>query len=168
MKSEVCHTIRHLKRTFDSDQWAEYCKECRHDEKKQIRTTIGKYIWNDFDICLNPEREEVTVKGGAYGYSATIKYAHCGNGVWAFGVDYNTGTGGGGFGVAWADKADTKLWNKGFESERECKKYAWRYILTYLQSRKSQNKMIARLYDEVEKKYKQYSRPQIVQLELFG
>ena len=154
MGKEVCHTIRHLKRTFDSDQWAEYCNECRHDEKKQI--------------CLNPEREEVTLKAGAYGYSATIKYAHCGNGVWAFGVDFNTGTGGGGFGVAWADKADTKLWNKGFESERECKKYAWRYILTYLQSRKSQNKMIARLYDEVEKKYKEYSRPQIIQLELFA
>ena len=81
MGKEVFHTIRHLKRTFTQDQWAEYCNECRHDEKKQIRTTIGKYVWNDFDICLNPEREEVTLKGGAYGYSATIKYAHCGNGV---------------------------------------------------------------------------------------
>ena len=165
--SEVCHTIRHLKRTFNREEWAEYCAQCRENPSARIVTSIGKYKFNDCDVCLNPDTDAVEIKGGAYGYSAEIKFAHCGNGVWAFGYDINTGTAGSSSGVSWADKQNLSKWNKAFESERECKKYAWRYILTRLQPNKDKNKMIARLYDEVEKKYKQYSRPQIVQLELF-
>ena len=167
MANEIIHTIRHLKKTFTSDEWAEYCAQCRENPSARIVTSIGKYKFNDCDVCLNPDTDAVKIKGGAYGYSAEIKFAHCGNGVWAFGYDINTGTAGSSSGVSWADKSDLSKWNKGFESERECKKYAWRYILTRLQPNKDKSKLIERLYQEVEKKYKENSRPQIVQLELF-
>lgn len=170
MGKEVCHTIRHLKRTFTLEEWQDYCDSIRNDDDNRIVTRIGKYLWNHSDICLNPEKEEVVIKkaDGWGNYSAEIAYANCGNGLWAFGYDINTGTEGSSRGVSWADKSDLSKWNKGFESERECKKYAWRYILTRLQPKKDKNKLIERLYQEVEKKYKENSRPQIIQLELFG
>ncbi len=162
MGKEVFHTIRHLKRTFTRDEWFEYCRSGGN-----IVTTFGKYRFNDHDVCLNPEREEVTLKAGAYGYSAVIKYAHCGNGIWAFGMEYHLGTEGGSFGVSWADKADTSTWNMGFDNERECKMFAWRYILTRIMPRTKDKPETARLCAMIEKKVKEYSRPQIVQLELF-
>ena len=54
------------------------------------------------------------------------------------------------------------------QMEQQLKRTNPQAFQKYQQARKDNNKMIARLYDEVEKKYKEYSRPQIVQLELFG
>lgn len=168
MSEEVFHTIRHLGRTFTSEQWSDYCAECRKDEGKRIRTKIGKYIWNDFDICLNPDTYFYTLdKNKPYGYNVTIKIAECGNGVWAFGMDYNTGTGGGGFGVSWADKADTKIWNKGFESEKECKRFALRYVISRLHPYNGNEQKIERLKALLQKEVDTLQRPQYVQLSLF-
>lgn len=137
-------------------------------DMNHVKRVAGKYKYNDCDVCLNPEREQIVVQKGAYGYSASITYAMCDGGIWAFGFDYNCGTGGGSSGVSWADKADTKVWNKGFESERECKKFAWRYLLTRVLPQKERNKMVEKLYEAIEKKVKEYSQPKVVQLELFG
>ena len=167
MSNEVHHRIRHLNRTFTFDEWAEYCDRTRKDESQRIQTTIGKYTWNDHDICINPEEWTITAKAGAYGYYATIKWAECGNGVWAFGLDYSTGTGGGGFGVWWADKADIKVSNKGFESEKECKRFALRYALTRILPFDGNNKMVDRLRAKIQEELDKLQKPQYIQLELF-
>lgn len=167
MKREVVHTIRHLGRTFNQEQWSEYCAACRQSDENRIRTTIGKYIWNDCDICLNPETWTISVKDGAYGYWVCIEWAECGNGVFAFGMRCNTGTSSSSFGVSWADKADTKLWNKGFESEKECKRYALRYALTRIIDTEG-GKMVMRLREKIQKELHKLERPQYVQLSLFN
>ena len=165
---EVFHVIRSARRTFTRDEWNDYLQECRNGVQNRIQTKKGKYVFNDCDVCLNPDNESVVVKGsGANGYSATIKIANSGNGIWSFGYDYFDGTGGGSSGASYADKKDTRLWNKGFESERECRKFAWRYLLTRLEPIKERNKEVGRLYAAVEQKFKEYSRPKVVQLELF-
>ena len=166
--AEVFHTIRHLGRTFTDKEWSEYCNLCRQDEGNLIRTQIGKYLWNDFDICLNPETLTIAAKAGPYGYYVTLHWAECGNGVWAFGMDYQTGTGGGGFGVSWASKADTKIWNKGFDSEKECKCFALRYAMSRLHPHNGNEKMVNRLKELLQKELDTLQRPQYIQLELFG
>ncbi len=165
--AEVYHIIRSARRTFTGDEWYSYLQECRKDDKNRIVTKIGKYMFNDCDVCLNPDKERVVIKEGAYGYSAAILIANSGNGVWSFGYDYSYCTGGGCAGPSYADKKDTQLWNRGFESERECRKFAWRYLLTRLEPIKERNKEVGRLYAAVEQKFKEYSRPKVVQLELF-
>lgn len=121
--SKVFHTIRHLNRTFTENEWAEYCKKSREDSINNIVTAIGEYYWNDCDICLNPKQQTITAKrGGFYGYNVTLKWADCGNGLWSFGIDYNTGTGGGGYEVAFADiTGNEKSRHNGYPSELECK-----------------------------------------------
>lgn len=166
--AEVFHIIKSARRTLTRDEWHNYLQECYKNDKNRIQTKIGKYVFNDCDICLNPDKESVTIKDGAYGYSATIEIANSGNGVWSFGYDYSYGVGGGCAGASFVDKKDTQLWNRGFESERECRKFAWRYLLTIIEPRKSENKEAEKLYKAVEQKFKEYSRPKVVQLELFG
>lgn len=164
--NEVFHRIKHLGRNFTSEEWGKYCEASRLDESKLIRTKIGKYIWNDYDICLNPESWLIESKHGAYGYSVEIKWAECRNGIFAFGISYNCGTEGGSFGVSWADKADVKVWNKGFESEKECKRFALRYALTRIIPKKD-NKEIDKLRTKIQEELDKLQKPQWVQLELF-
>lgn len=168
MDKEVFHRIMHLNRTFTQDEWSQYLDETYKDESKRIRSTIGKYTWNDHDICLNPDTYYYSIdKKNAGGYNCTINIAECGNGVWAFGLDYNTGTGGGGFGVSWADKADTKVWNKGFESEKECKRFALRYALTRIVPFNGNDKKVNQLRELLQKELDKLTKPQYIQLELF-
>ena len=169
MSKEIFHTIRHIGRTFTDEQWWEYCDACRKDESNRIVTQIGKFIWNDHDICLNPEKHVYTLDGKkAYGYNVTISIAECGNGVWAFGMDYNTGNGGGGFGVSWASKADTKIWNKGFDSEKECKRFALRYAISRITPFNGNDQKVNKLRELLQKELDTLQRPQYIQLELFG
>jgi hypothetical protein len=164
--NEVFHRIKHLNRNFTQQEWADYCEASRKDDDNRIQTKIGKYIWNDCDICLNPESWLIETKHGAYGYSVEIKWAECRNGIFAFGISYNCGTEGGSFGVSWADKADVKVWNKGFESEKECKRFALRYALTRLIPKKD-NKEIDKLRAKIQEELDKLQKPQWVQLELF-
>lgn len=160
------HKIRHLNKSFTYEEWSQYQEECRTGKREPIQTTIGKYVWNENDICLNPNEWELVTKAGGYGYFVIIKWAECGNGVFAFGYRYNAGTEGGSCGVSWADKADIKVWNKGFESEKECKRYALRYVLTRILPKKD-NHEVMKLRAKVQEELDKLQKPQWVQLELF-
>lgn len=173
-KKEIAHVIRACGRTFDSEQWAEYLNMTRHDESKQIFNTFGQYTFNDCDICINPSFDELTVKGGAWGYYVRIKYAECGNGIWVYGIDYSTGTGGGGFGAAWSDKVNGKddEWHSGYKSERECKIAAAEKAIVYLKNAYNLNDdnrgiLVNRLIGMCKDYKRNLERPQVVQLELF-
>ncbi len=165
---EVFHTIRAQGITFTSEQWGEYCKETRKDSSKLITTKIGKYVFNDFDICLNPERDDIIVKDGSYGYKVSIKYADCGNGLWSFGLDYNVGTAGGGFGVSWVDKDTGDGCFRGYRTKVECLDAACERVEMCVMSCGGKNNKIALALIEKIKAYrKELKRPKIVQLELF-
>lgn len=174
MAKEIFHTIRACNRTFDDKEWTEYCEMTRNDSTKRIFNTFGKYTFNDCDICVNPDIEELNLKGGAWGYYVSIKYAECGNGVWVFGLDYSTGTGGGGFGAAWSDttKANSDLWHSGYASERECKIAAAEKAVKYLKNSYNLNDdnrgvLVNKLIAMCQEYKRALERPQVVQLELF-
>ena len=164
------HRIRHLNKVFNQDEWADYCHECREDDSKRIRTTFGKYTFNDCDICLNPDTERIESKGGAYGYYVVLKWAECGNGLWSYGLDYSTGTGGGGYGVSWADlQGNEKSWRNGYPSEQECKVAGWRKALKYIDNHEhnARTSPAEKLLEMIQDEIKRLTRPQVVQLELF-
>lgn len=164
------HRIRHLNKVFNQDEWADYCHECREDDSKRIRTTFGKYTFNDCDICLNPDTERIGSKGGAYGYYVVLKWAECGNGLWSYGLDYSTGTGGGGYGVSWADlQGNEKSWRNGYPSEQECKVAGWRKALKYIGNHEhnARTSPAEKLREMIQDEIKRLTRPQVVQLELF-
>lgn len=171
MSKEVFHRVRWCNKTFDGDQWSEYCALTRHDSSKEFQGTFGKYTFNDHDICINPDVVDLTVKGGAYGYFVRINYAECGNGVWVFGLDYATGMGGGGFGAAWSDVlvSDSKEWHAGYASEVECKLAACQKAVKYIGNSGAfaEDRNLALLYDKVREYEKSLTRPKVVQLELF-
>lgn len=173
---KVHHRIKHLNRNFTFEEWCEYCNASHIDDSKRIRTKIGKYTFNDCDICLNPETLTIQSKGGSFGYYVTFKWADCGNGLWAFGLDYSTGTGGGGFGVSWADPNEDKNWLKGYPSELECKLAMADTALRYLNKQANWNPADTtrrintnRLIQMVEewKETLIVHKPKYVQLELF-
>ena len=166
-KRKIWHRIASCNRSFTRDEWNKYLQESNQNPDKRIVTTIGKYKWNDCDICLNPEEWMISVKSGSYGYYVIITWADCGNGVWAFGLKYNTGTGGGCFGVSYATGKEKQIWNRGFESELSCKKYALRYAMTRLHPYNDNGVMINRLKDAIQAELNKLSRPQYVQLSLF-
>ncbi len=179
-RQTIFHRIRCAKKEFTQDDWSDYCKRCREDEKNRIITKIGKYIFNDHDICLNPERETITGKSGFYGFNVTIKWADCGNGLWAYGIDYNTGTGGGGYGVSWVNEPTDKdklqgHRNVGFPSEIDCKlaalteaisrvKGSVHWGLEYDENRIKHTKNLISMIEEYKKAL---TRPKVIQLELF-
>ena len=168
--SEEFHRIRHLNKVFNHDEWADYCHECREDDSKRIRTTFGKYTFNDCDICLNPDEQSIVAKNGGFGYNMTLKWAECGNGLWSFGIDYNLGTAGGGHGVSWADlQGNEKSWRNGYPSELECKIAGWRKALKYIGNHEhnARTSPAEKLREMIEDEIKRLTRPQIVQLELF-
>lgn len=173
MVKEIFHTIRACGKTFDEDEWSEYCDETRNDETKRIFNTFGKYTFNDCDVCINPDVVDLSIKNGAWGYYVHIKYAECGNGIWTFGLDYSTGTGGGGFSPAWSDKVnDPKSWHSGFASQKECLLAACDKALIYLGNAydvKEDNRgvLIGKLKQMVLDYKKGLERPKVVQLELF-
>lgn len=164
---EVFHTIRAQGITFTSEQWGEYCDETRKDKSKLITTKIGKYVFNDSDICLNPERDDIIVKDGGNGYKVAIEYADCGNGLWSFGIYYCVGTAGGGFGVSWADRDTGDGWRRGYRSKVECLDAACEYLELCVRRCGKNNKMALALIEKIKAYRKELKRPKIVQLELF-
>lgn len=145
------------------------------DDSKSIRTKIGKYTFNDCDICLNPETLTIQSKGGAWGYNVTLKWADCGNGLWAFGLDYNFGTGGGCYGVSWTDHSEGNT--KGYPSELECKMAAADEAIEMLKQQANWNPAdtsrrnnVNRLILMVEewRESLQPKKPKYIQLDLFA
>lgn len=166
MRSEIFHTIRACNRQFTGDEWSDYCHLTRNDDSKRIYNTFGRYTFNDCDICINPEIDVISIKEGAWGYYVHIKYAECGNGLWSYGIDYFTGTGGGGYGVSWSDSTEPDRYHRGYHSERECKIAAAEAAISRLGGSKG-DKNLAQLIEKVTEYKRSLERPQVVQLELF-
>lgn len=164
---EIFHECRSAGRTFTSEEWGEYCRESHNNDAKRLRTQIGKYLFNDCDICLNPEVMSLVVDGKSYGVYVVIKWADCGNGFWASAIDYSYGNGGGGSGVCYADRPVSEKYScfAGYRSEKDAKVAACDRALRQLKDKKGDE--VVRLIRMVEDYRKSLSRPQIVQLELF-
>ena len=169
-KDEPFHVIRSAGRSFTSDEWGEYCRMTREDDNKRIRTTFGRYTFNEADICINPTTHEFKVKPGSYGYYIIIKWCDCGNGLWSFGVDYSVGTAGGGFGASYADTKDdgSHQWRMGYASEKECLTAACQSALSRVACAGKENADVKKLRQMVEDYMKSLNRPKVVQLELFA
>lgn len=170
MKKKPFHVIRSAGVEFTQEEWGAYLNAVYKGERQRISTTFGKYTFNDNDICMNPDKQVITAKAGAYGYEVTLNYAECGNGLWSFGIDYNLGTAGGGFGVSWADiTGNDKSWRNGYPSEQECKLAGLRKALTVIgnhvhNARVSQKE---RLKEMINDEIKKLTRPKIIELSLF-
>ena len=168
MSNEVFHECRAAGVTFTQDEWSEYLRRCREDESQRIVTQIGRYDFNDCDVCLNPEVLTIASKTGSYGYSVTLKWAECRNGIWSYAVDYNCGTGGGGSGVHYADTLEGKSWLRGYPSEREAQQAACDEAIRQVRSARDGKSVLGdRLIAMVEDYRKTISRPKIVELSLF-
>ena len=148
------------------EEWWHFLRECEQDETRRTRTQYGRYIFNENDICLNPDKETVSVQDGPFGYSLTIKMAECGNGIWVYGLSYCCGGGGGSFGASWACRdSDRKLYDWA-ESEKECRLSALRKAVSYIGYRGDEPKRI-KLLNKIAEYIKQLERPQVVELSLF-
>ena len=170
MAKEIFHECRSAGRTFTRDEWADYCRESRFDDGKRIRTQIGKYLFNDCDMCLNPETMTIAVDRKRENlYYVSLKWAYCGNGLWNFGVHYATNLAGGGFGVVYADRSgEPNDWRNGYPTEQECKRRACECALSRLEHSGEKDKAeVKRLMQMVRDYMKSLGRPQPVQLELF-
>lgn len=166
-KADIFHTIRCCNRKFTSKEWNDYCAETYKESGKRIVTSIGKYDFNDCDICLNPTVISLVAHGGAYGYCVTLKWCDCGNGRWSYGLDYSCGTGGGGFGCSWADgSGDTNSIYKGYPSEKEAIIAACDAAIKWIGDPKDDAKK-KRLLEMVKEHKKSIGRPAPVQLSLF-
>ena len=119
-KTEIFHTIRCCGKTFTQGQWAEYCSQVSNDESKRICTQFGKYIFNECDICINPDKHEIRFDGKGHN-RVEIKWAWCENGLWSYGISWCVGTAGGGYGASWVDNMTNRPWDRGYPSENECK-----------------------------------------------
>ena len=165
---EFFHVIDSARKTFTREEWSEYCNATRHDDSVRIRTQIGKYLFNDHDICINPEVMSLVVKGGGNPYSVMLKWCDCGNGLWVYGLDYNTGDGGGGFGARFVNPDEKRDWLRGYPSERECKIAACDSAIKRLShSFHKDEPNVKRLIAMVEDYRKSLARPKVVQLSLF-
>lgn len=168
-QAEIFHECRSAGIKFTQSEWHDYLNAVYKGVREPIKSTFGRYTFNDHDICLTPDKQEIAVVPGAYGYSIELSWAECGNGLWSFGITYNLGTGGGGYGVAWADMTgNDKSWRNGYPSEKECKVAGWNKALEYIGHEKSGNAtQRAKLRLMIQDELKSLTRPQIVQLELF-
>ena len=166
MGKDIFHSIRSCGREFTSEEWGEYCRQSRDDDALRIRTQIGKYLFNDCDVCLNPEVMSLVVDKKSYGYYVMLKWCDCGNGVWTYGMDYAYGNGGGGGGCSYATPEDGRRWSR--PSEREAKIAACDDAINTLERNgRKDDKKLTRLIALVTDYKKSIGRPQPIQLELF-
>ena len=165
----IKHTIRCCGKEFTAKEWSDYCTESYKDPSKRIVTSIGKYDFNEHDICLNPTVMSLVVSHGGYGYEVTLKWCDCGNGLWSYGLSYNCGTGGGGFGCSFADVTDDpKSYRYGYRSEKECIIACCDAAISRIESSGHENEAKTKKLIEMVKDYKKsIGRPAPVQLSLF-
>lgn len=161
MEKEIFHRCRAAGREFTSEQWHEYL-----DEQDPIEVRYGEFVYNVNDICLNPERERICVKDGAYGYNVEIKTAAA-NGLWAYGLSYSCGTGGGGCGVTFPDHEDGDDYGRGYRSKKYCLVAACHEAIKIIKSMGDGKALAKQLIDKIECYRREISRPKVVQLELF-
>lgn len=168
-QAEIFHECRSAGIKFTQSEWWDYLNAVNKGERERIQSTFGRYTFNDHDICITPDKQEISAKAGAYGYSIELSWAECGNGLWSFGITYELGTAGGGYGVSWADiTGNEKSWRNGYPSEKECKIAGWCKALEYIGNEKGGNAtQRAKLRLMIQDELKSLTRPQIVQLELF-
>lgn len=167
--NEVFHECRTAGRTFTQKEWGEYCNQTRNGENR-LTTQIGKHLWNDFDICMNPDVMSLVVDGRSYGYFVTIKWADCCNGFWASAIDYGYGDGGGGSGVSYADRLKGEKYDHraGYRSEADAKLAACDSAIEAIgRSVHGDQGKLKRLIRMVED-YRKSIKPKVVQLDLFG
>ena len=169
MKKKPFHVIRSVGKEFTQDEWNEYLNAVYAVKCEHISTCFGKYVFNDHDICVNYDTQTIGIKNmDCYGYYVTLEFAECGNGIWVYGLNYNIGTAGGGFGAAWSDTTDDKIWYHGYPSEKDCKLAGWNEALQRISNNDSErSSQIKNLRTMIEDEIKKLTRPQVVQLELF-
>lgn len=168
MAEEIFHTMRSTGRTFTQQQWHEYLDGIYHGDWKPLTAKFGEFVFNDHDICLNPEKHHVSVKDGCFGYYVDLSVAECGNGLWSFGLSYSVGTAGGGFGVSWADSQDGERYQKSYPSRKECLQAACDYVICMLDTKsRKRDAKACQLQRKVQEYKKEMTRPKVVQLELF-
>ena len=169
MKKKPFHVIRSAGKEFTQDEWSEYLNSVYRGEREPITTQYGKYLFNDNDICINYDKQEITAKSGWFGYYVILKFAECGNGIWVYGINYSIGTGGGGYGAEWSDTTDENVPYHGYPSEHDCKVAGWHDALEIISSHYYQRTPTAiKLRTMIEDEIKKLTCPQVVQLELFG
>lgn len=163
-EKRIKHTIRCIGKSFTSDEWSQYCNESRIDPAKRIVTTIGKYIFNDCDVCLNPTVMSLVISHGSNAYECMLEWCDCGNGIWSCGLRCTVGNGGLYGGCSWTDRTTEPL--KGYHSEREAKVAACDHAISYIESTTGvDNNKRDRLLAIVKDFKKSISKP--VQLSLF-
>ena len=162
---EIFHEIRTAGLKFSREQWSDYCNKKHQDGANTIITSIGKYDFNDHDICINPEVMSI-VLDRMY-YYVTLSWCDCGNGLWSYGVSYSCGNGGGGFSPAYCTKAGERR-SSGFNTENECKLAAVENAVCNLRNcGHNGDRKLERLIAMVEDYGKSIRHPKPVQLELF-
>lgn len=162
------HICRSAGIEFTQDEWNQYLNAVYVGQRERITTQYGQYIYNEHDICLNPSTQEIVSKAGPYGYYVTIKWAMGGNCIWAYGLEYNHGTGGGGFSVSWTNTTDECLWHHGYVSEKDCKVAGMQEAIKILSHCTENRTQVSKLRLMIEDEIKKLTHPQVVQLELFG
>ena len=158
--------IRSAGVTMNRDEWGDYCRRTNIEPERRIYTQIGKYTFNDCDVCMNPEVMSFCLGSKQY-YHVTLKWCDCGNGLWSIGWDYQYGHGGGGCGCSFADNDDPKRAFHGYRSEREEKLACCDRVLGFISGEAQRDKNMARVMKMVADYRNGIERPRPIQLELF-
>lgn len=166
---EFFHECRSAGRKFTQDEWWAYLRQVDENPDAEIQTRFGDYVFNVHDICLNPDKVRIEAEKGCFGYWCEIKYAECGNGLWSFGISYCTGTGGGGYGVAYADEhGDPSKWRFGSLTLNEGLVAMCDYLVKrVIQNSGAPKDKLNKLNDKIMEYRRSIGRPTVVQLELF-
>lgn len=109
MKKEIHHACRCTGQTFSFKEWSAYRKA--HPDSGEIVFTFGKFGWNIFDVCMNPN---IPVKwiGAACGFEITT--ARSPNGRWDNGLSCWFHSSGRSHGASFVSSPDD-----GYPSEKE-------------------------------------------------
>ena len=60
-KKKPWYVIRCAGIEFTQDEWAEYLTAVYKGERERIVITFGKYQFNDCDICINPDKQDIVI-----------------------------------------------------------------------------------------------------------
>ena len=128
---------------------------------------IGKYIFNDCNICINPERQDFWIN--KYWY-ARLRWCDCGNGWFTYSFDLSYGDGGHSFGCNYADdKCKEGDWHRGYKSKKVCLLKCCDDVINEFEHIYEHNNINAkRLVKMITDYKKSLHEPKVVQLELFN
>lgn len=106
---EIHHACRCTGQTFTFKEWSAYLKA--HPNTGEIVFSTGKFGWNIFDVCMNPN---INVKWCAGSYRFEIETAQSPNGRWDNGYSCMFHTSGMSHGVSFVSRP-----NDGYPSEKD-------------------------------------------------